>query len=254
LLKDTKIPLESLNKKHRQIVCYPKFMTDDYEHRLNELRELGIDYIEFTGQSHINNLAVLGKGCVGVVLVAHKKNRKVALKLRRTDAPRSGMNQEALILEKANQVDVGPRLLGVTLNCLLMEYIDGLLLPQWLKTSNRMSDKKRVRKVLRSILEQAFRLDNAGLDHGELSNGPKHIIIRPSDEAIILDFESGSLSRRVSNVTSVSQFLFIGSSIGRLVSKIIDYPIQNNLVDVLRAYKRHRTKGNFVRILESCSL
>jgi len=253
LQNDIKIPLESLNRKHRQIVCYPKFMPADFEHKLNELRELGIEYIEFTGRNHINDIAVLGKGCVGIVLVAHTKDRKIALKLRRTDAPRSGMNHEALILEKANAVGVGPRLLGVTPNCLLMEHVDGLLLPQWLKTSNRMNDGKRVRTVLRSILEQAFRLDNAGLDHGELSYGPKHIIIRPNDGAVILDFESGSLSRRVSNVTSVSQFLFIGSSIGRHVSKILDN-LNQDIVDVLRVYKRHRTKKNFDRILESCNL
>lgn len=46
------------------------------------------------------------------------QKRKVALKIRRTDADRSQMYHEADMLKKANSVDVGPKLLDVSENFL----------------------------------------------------------------------------------------------------------------------------------------
>jgi putative serine/threonine protein kinase len=44
------------------------------------------------------------------------------------------MQHEAEMLKKANSVGVGPKLLGVSKNFLLMQFIDGKLLPEWLET------------------------------------------------------------------------------------------------------------------------
>ena len=86
-----------------------------------------------------------------------------------------------------------------------MQLIDGDLLQDWLKLTER---KAAVRKVLVEILEQCCRLDEAGLDHGELSKAPKHLLVDKADKPFIVDFETASMERRVTNVTSVCQYLF----------------------------------------------
>lgn len=249
-----RVSLESLNEKANHAICYPQCTLEDAKQRLRELQELEIEFLEFTGRNYIDGLPVLGKGCVGIVVVAYRNRKQAALKIRRTDAPRRTMHHEASMLTRANTVDVGPTLLGETVNCLLMEYIEGLLIPEWLEKHDQRTHKTRVRRVLRSILQQAWRLDQAGLDHGELSNGSKHIIVKPDGVPVILDFESGSISRRISNVTSVSQYLFVGSTVAELVEKTLDGINREHLIAALKTYKRSRTSADFLRILERCKL
>jgi putative serine/threonine protein kinase len=207
--------------------------------------------VEFCGDKEVFGVSVLGKGCVGIVTVAYVNGEKVALKIRRVDADREGMLREAEMLEKANSVDVGPKLLGVSANFLVMQFVDGKLLPEWLK---KCKSKTSVKCVLRDVLEQCWRLDVAGLDHGELSHAPKHVIVEESGKPFIVDFETASVNRRPSNVTAVCQFLFVSGEVAGLVVKKLDVKDKEAVVDVLRCYKRNRTRENFERILSACGL
>jgi len=248
-----KTTLELLSKeKYKRVICYPTCETEELKNRVKELKKLKIVAIQFTGKKLVHNIPVLGKGCVGVVVTAYRKNKKVALKIRRTDADRLTMQHEAQMLRKANKIDVGPRLLGTTKNFLLMEHVEGLLLPEWIKALSEKNTRKRLRHILRLVLEQAWRLDKAGLDHGELSHAPKHIIIKPNDVPCLIDFETASVSRHVSNVTSLCQYLFIGSSTAKLIQKEMGEISKSDFVDTLRVYKKSRSKRNFEEILRKC--
>lgn len=246
---------ESLREeKYRRIICYPTYKTDELENRLEELKKLGIDTIQFMGKKLAHNIPVLGKGCIGIVVTAYRKNKKVALKIRRTDADRITMQHEAQMLRKANRMKVGPRILGTTKNFLLMELVEGKLFPEWIRTLTGKNAGKRLRYTLRLVLEQAWRLDKAGLDHGELSHAPKHIIIKPNDSPYLVDFETASISRRVSNVTSLCQYLFIGSLTAKLIQKKLDKISEDELVNALRTYKKNRNRRNFEEILRKCRI
>jgi putative serine/threonine protein kinase len=216
--------------------------------RLAQLRKLGIAALEFTGQKRVLNVRVLGKGCVGIVTIACKDGEKVALKIRRADADRESMWREAKMLRKANLVDVGPRLLGVSKDFLMMQFVEGQLLPEWLENK---AGKARIRRAIRDVMEQCWRLDVAGLDHGELSRAPKHVIVTAEDNAFIVDFESASVNRRPSNVTSICQFLFIGEFSGKAAERL-GYRDKNTVIDALRRYKKHANRNNFENVLESC--
>ncbi len=248
--QNEKIALESLKKEeYRRIICYPTCEDEDFKHRLKEMKELGVGAIEFTGQKQVYSTPVLGKGCVGIVVTAYRKGEKVALKIRRTDADRTAMKHEAQMLKRANKINVGPRFLGVTKDFLLMEYVEGALLPEWIKTLKAKEMRKKLRYVLRLLLEQAWRLDEAGLDHGELSHAPKHIIIKPNYAPSIVDFETASTSRHVANVTSLSQYLYIGSPIAKTIQRHLGDVNRDNLLKALRAYKKDRNRKNFEAIL-----
>jgi putative serine/threonine protein kinase len=236
-------------KKHGQILCYPRYEQEEVERRLMQLEKLKVKALEFTGKQQIHEIPILGKGCVGIVVIAHTNLGRVALKIRRVDADREGMFHEAEMLRRANAVEVGPKLFGVSENFLLMEFIEGIHFPQWIE-SVRESDGQRIRRVLLKVLEQCYRLDETGLDHGELSNAPKHIIVTEDDFPFLVDFETASIKRKVSNVTSICQYLFFKSQISEKVKESFKVDEQE-LMEALRTYKRQRTRKNFGEILEN---
>lgn len=216
------LPIERLvEEPYASILCYPRVTRVELEKRLRQLGSLGITFVEFAGEKQVLKVHVLGKGCVGIVVLARRGRQRVALKVRRVDADRLGMQHEARMLERANSVGVGPRLLGVTEDFLMMQFVEGDLLPVWLE---KVRLEVRAKEVLHEVLDQCWRLDEAGLDHGELSHAPKHLIVDKRCTPFIVDFESASADRRPANVTSVCQFLFIsgiaeqvGERLGRLV-------------------------------------
>ena len=132
-----------------------------------------------------------------------------------------------------------------------MQFVEGNLLPEWLE---KCRSKTRLRKVLREILEQCWRLDEAGLDHGELSHAPKHIIVDSVDEPFIVDFETASLNRKPSNVTSITQFLFISGAVAEKVVRKIGEKDKNAIIEALRRYKAERSRRSFEEILKVCGV
>jgi len=249
------ISLEQLREeRYASVLCYPHYSAREAVGRIRELNRLGVEAIEFAGEKTAFNVPVLGKGCVGIVVIACMKTGRVALKIRRVDADRNGMEHEAEMLAKANSVGIGPHLIGISDDFLLMEYVEGVLLPKWTANVRGRESRKRIRQVLRDILEQCWKLDEAGLDHGELSRAPKHIIVDAADKAHIVDFETASIMRRVSNVTSVCQYLFLGSQLAKTLQKRLGVTKSEVLISALRDYKQERTSQNFLGILQACRL
>ena len=242
---------ELSEEPYASIICYPKPSKAELKKRIKELQKLGVKAIEFGGEKQAFNTPILGKGCVGIVTIARRNKGKVALKIRRVDADRSRMQHEAEMLKKANLVDVGPRLLSVSKNFLLMQFIEGCLLPKWLE---KHEGKAQIRKVLRRILEQCWRLDKAGLDHGELSHAPKHILINRRGNPFLVDFETSSPNRRPSNVTSICQYLFISGAVAKMVAEKLGERNKKAILEALRCYKNDRNRENFEKVLEACGL
>jgi putative serine/threonine protein kinase len=235
---------------YASVLCYPKASEAELQSRLEELRKHGIKAVEFAGETSAFNVPVLGKGFVGIVIVAHLDGQRAALKIRRVDADRAGLQHEAQMLAKANAVQVGPRLIGVSTNFLIMQLIDGCLLPNWLD-ANR--EKGRVRGVLNEVLEQCWRLDSIRLDHGELSKAPKHIIVDKQRKPFLVDFETASVDRKPANVTSACQFLFISrGAVAKAVAEVLGEINRAEAINALRLYKNERARENFNRVVQVC--
>ena len=243
-----------LEKRYVEVLCYPRYDLKEAEKRLRELKRLGVKALEFAGEKRAFDVYVLGKGYVGIVVAAYTDVGKVALKIRRVDASRAGMQHEAEMLKRANAVSVGPELVGFTENFLLMEFIEGARLPKWIENLKGRGTKARIHKVLRDILEQCWRLDRVGLDHGELSRAPKHVIVGANNTPYIVDFETASINRKVSNVTSICQYLFIRSELAKTIERKLGKADTKTLIHTLKAYKRKQTRENFEEVLIACGL
>jgi putative serine/threonine protein kinase len=107
-----------------------------------------------------------------------------------------------------------------------------------------------MRTVATDVLEQCFSLDEAGLDHGELSRLVRHVII--SDRPYIIDFESASTTRKTCNVTAAAQSIFLYGIVANKVKKILgNTDREKTIIHALRTYKHFHTRANFDAVLDS---
>ena len=241
------------DEPYSNILAYPKATSRQIKSRINELEKLKVKSISLTGPTTLGKSKILGKGYVGVVVLAKKGNREIALKIRRTDSQRKEMKSEAELLKVANSVNVGPKILDVSKNFLMMEYIEGKQITDWINSLKGVGSAKKLKSTIRKILEDCFNLDQIGFDHGELSNISKHVITGKVKSTLI-DFESSSVKRRPSNVTSVTQAIFIGSGIAKKIQKIYKNPPKVKIIGALKQYKQEKSLENFENLLKILKL
>lgn len=247
------VPLSKLaTEPYSLILGYPKATRGELSKRITELKKLGIKGIKFTGTTTLNNIPILGKGYVGVVVLSNQGKKTVALKIRRMDASRPEMQSEAKLLRLVNEVDVGPKLIDSSKNFIIMEYLEGKKIIDWIRDLKGKGSAANLRATIRKVLEDCYSLDKIRLDHGELSHIHKHVIV--GKKICIIDFESASVNRRTSNVTSATQSIFIGSGIANLVKKLIKIPNRKKLISSLKKYKNDQSRENFEDVLEILGL
>jgi putative serine/threonine protein kinase len=246
--------LEIDSAKLVPLVAYPRFSAGEYSKRIAEMRSLGVTALMIggSGRSTINGIRIAGKGCVGLVIKARIGRRILALKILRTDANRKTMVREARLHSIANSLGVGPHLEGYTNNLIVMELVEGPSIVYWVHGASTLA----ARDIARSVLEQCFKLDGAGLDHGELSRLDRHIVITAESgkSACIIDFESASTTRRTSNVTAAAQSLFLYGAVANSVRGLLGEPDTDSVVIALRNYKRERSREAFDAVLRSLPL
>ncbi|MGB0855476.1 MAG: RIO1 family regulatory kinase/ATPase [Nitrosopumilus sp.] len=238
---------------YSKIIGYPKATKGQIRSRVNELEKLSIRSISLTGPTTLGKLAILGKGYVGVVVLAKKENKKVALKIRRIDSQRKEMKNESVMLKLVNSVNVGPKMIAASKNFLVMEYLDGIKISEWIDSLSGKGSTMKLKSTITDILKDCYKLDQIGFDHGELSNISKHVIVGESKSSLI-DFESSSTKRRPSNVTAITQAIFIGSGISKKVRKIYKNPSKEKIIEALKQYKKEKTQESFETLLKILKL
>lgn len=236
------------------LITYPRYSECEYKARINEMESLGVTSIILgDGSAIVNNTRIAGKGCVGIVVKAKLGRDKVcALKIRRTDADRKTMDNEAYFHRMANSNGVGPRLEEHTKNLIAMEYVMGKSIIDWIAgndNKNKKAKKSNLYTIATATLEQCFSLDLAGLDHGELSRLARHVIV--SERPHIIDFESASTNRKTCNVTAAAQSIFLYGLLADRVRKIWGSNIdKEKAIRALKTYKHSHTRANFDAVLD----
>ena len=238
---------------YSKILGYPNATNRQIKSRIKELEKLKIKSICLTGPTTIGNLEILGKGYVGIVVLVKRGSKEVALKIRRTDSQRENMKNESVLLKLVNSVNVGPQIIDVSKNFLVMEYIEGEKFSNWIEMLNGSGSVNKLKSTIKNVLEDCYRLDQIGFDHGELSNISKHVIVGKS-KVTIIDFESSSTKRRPSNITSITQAFFIGSGIAKQAQKIYKNSSKEKIIDALKSYKQEKTRDNFEKLLKILKL
>jgi putative serine/threonine protein kinase len=231
-----------------RILTYPRFDEADYSARLAELRGMGVTSIILGGDTVVHGTKIAGKGCVGLVVRAKAGRKTCALKIRRVDANRESMAGEARLHRIANDADVGPRLYDHSQNFMLMEFAEGASIADWAVNAAR----EQARTAARDVLEQCFLLDRAGLDHGQLSRLDRHVIV--GKRPVIIDFETASTERRVVNVSSAGQSLFVAGAVASAMGRAIGRTDKDAAISALRAYKRDQTRRGLKALIAALDL
>jgi putative serine/threonine protein kinase len=232
---------------YSDIWVYPRGTRAQIKSRIKELKALGVESISFQGELQVGTISILGKGYVGVVVLGKIGRKKVAVKIRRNDSPRKNLKKEAELLGITNQSNVGPKLVNFSKNFLVMEYLEGKKIGDWVGSLKKKGNSSQLKTIIKKILEDCYSLDRVGLDHGELSNLSKHVIV--GKKITVIDFESSSTDRKVSNVTSATQALCIGSRISKMVGGMYKIPKKEKMISVLREYKQKQTRDGFEKLL-----
>jgi putative serine/threonine protein kinase len=238
--------LDIRSPKLLSLITYPHYSESEYKDRIIEMESLGITSIILGGKTIVNSAPIAGKGGVGIVVKSKAGSKVCALKIRRTDADRKTMDNEARFHKMANSAGVGPILQGHTKNLIAMDFVTGQSIIDW---AGNKATRSKMCTVATAILEQCFSLDVAGLDHGELSRLARHVIV--SDRPSIIDFESASTTRKTCNVTAATQSIFLYGIVANKLRMILGNIDREKVIHALRTYKKIHTRANFDAVLDS---
>ena len=172
-----------------------------YETEMKRLRE-------FLKEHKLTLVKLIAKGHSSFVFLVRKGDKKLVAKLEREDSTREGMiEKEVANLKKANSLNVGPKLYGFDKKrkIILMEYIEGKTFNEWLFEKRKRAELIR---FLAELFRQAIALDNAGLDHGQLTGRGVNILVRDG-LPVIIDFEKASQKRKPHNFSKLLAYLLI---------------------------------------------
>lgn len=233
------------------VLTYPSPNLKMARSRIKQLVGLGAEKVIFEGRTKIGRLGLVGIGTVGLVVkAAGPHGEEYALKIRRADANRESMLDEFRLTQLANRLGVGAPVYKCTKDFMSMRYIRGVELEDYLKATMGRGSAKRVRELSHALLNQCRKLDLIGLDHGQLSNLRKHVIVE-GETPYIIDFESGSQERTPKNVTTAAQYLFVGSRLSPRIRRALSIKGSGAIIEALRRYKEDMSDENYVRFLRT---
>ena len=152
----------------------------------------------------------LDRGKRGLAYTGFFDGEKVLVKERNPSSDADTIRNEAFMLQKLNEVGVGPRFIAYDGRQLIREFVDGERIEDFLEHA----DISSARMVLRDSLGQCRRMDEAGINKFEMTHPYKHILVRPrrggkgkSFEAVMIDFERCKHTERPKNVTQLCQYI-----------------------------------------------
>jgi putative serine/threonine protein kinase len=233
-------------EKLKFLLTYPLFHQNTFDSRMQELSSLDINSVFSFGKVLLHKICILGKGSIGLVTLVKYRKKYIVLKIRRTDANRADMYDEVAYHSLANSIGIGPFLIDFSENFILMEFVKGSNIVDWYTSESTAYD--RILKCAVSIIQQCFLLDCLKLDHGQLNRLGSHIIVSTDGSPTILDFETSSTRRRASNVTSVSQSLFLHGPLYRRLKGSICKD-RRHIMKCIKDYKSDMNHEKFEKIV-----
>lgn len=192
LIDENVFEKELLSKKHVSF-------EDLYVYRLTRPKVLNN-----LKEKNLKNIKFFSKGKRGMIYTAEKgkSKKKVAIKVERSDSKAIGrMKIEADFLKVLNKKGIGPKFISSGKGYLIYEFVEGVLIKDWLENSPRA----KTRQVLLDVLDQCFVMDNMGINKEEMHHPTKHIVVGKKN--VMLDFERCKYSEKPHNVTQFLQYL-----------------------------------------------
>ncbi len=151
----------------------------------------------------IKNPVKIDEGWRGVIYAGEYKGKKVSLKVAKSEENVKALNKESEILEILKGKRGFPQLIERGNGYFIYEFIEGV-------PFKNVKDKSIVKEVLKRLINIARFLDVSGINHGELNNIEKNVLVNVKDSNIdvyLLDFDRGGFSKKTHNVSQLIQVL-----------------------------------------------
>ena len=151
----------------------------------------------------IKNPVKIDEGWRGVIYAGEYKGKKVSLKIAKSQENIEAINKEAGILEILRGKKEFPQILERGNGYFIYEFIEGA-------PFKSIKDKGIIKEVLKRLVDIARFLDISGINHGELNNIEKNVLVNVKDSNIdvyLLDFDRGGFSKKTHNVSQLIQVL-----------------------------------------------
>ncbi len=235
------------------LLVYPSRDVELAISRLEALQSIGVDRIILWGDTEVYGVKILGKGGSSLVLLVSYRGEPTVAKILRTDVGDKDLSKEARILryivEKIGEYKVSPRLVESLDWLILMEYIVGFKMGEFLSSQLYLLDRDELLRFLRLLFTKAYLLDSIGVDHGELSRPQDHVIIRSDDyDPVFIDFEYASMTRKPHNFTSVAQAVLVRSPASDYILDLLGMD-RAGVISLLRKYSLGMSRHDFEDLL-----
>jgi len=137
----------------------------------------------------------------GVVYKALFKGNDVAIKVEKKGS--KYIKNEVIWLKKLNKHDIGPKFIFSSPSYVMMEFIEGDKIFDFM----RKNDKTAIKKMLKKVFDQCFIMDKLKVNKLEMHHPHKHIIVKKDTTPVLIDFERGTKNDSPKNVTQFVQFI-----------------------------------------------
>ena len=208
--------------------CGPGILSESQRERCCEgIDEAAVE--RFASDLGLDAPRFFARGQRGVIYRAQSSSLGVvAIKARRQ------WSDEARWLRVCGKFGVGPKLYGETDRAFAMEFVDGLMIGQFLETEKNASV---VVGVLKDLVRQCRLLDDARVHKREMHRCHRSVLVRHG-KCVLIDFERSVLSAKPQNFTGLCQYL-ASNFVSRRLEKSFDIHLDHTLLRAyLRAYKK----------------
>ncbi len=198
----------------------------------------------------ITHIEYFDKGHRGLLFKGIYKKKKVVLKTKLAKSEATGrIENEANFLKILNKKGIGPKFIHYDKkkDVLVYEYADGEHFPLFLQHSDE-KNKTLIKKIIKRIFIQCFRMDKLKINKEEMQHPYKHIIIDRAKKPVLLDFERCHYCKEPVNVTQFSSYLISGHMIDLLKEKGIKVD-REKVIAAAKRYKKDISKKNLDKLV-----
>lgn len=187
----------------------------------------------------VKNIKKFDEGKRGVIFIGEYKKTKIVIKIKKGESKAiNRIQNEGNFLRILNKYDIGPKVLIAKKDFLMYKFVKGEFILNFIKKNN----KNKIKKIILNILDQCFIIDKLKINKLEMHKPLKHIII--DKNPVLIDFERSYFTEHPKNVTQFCQFLMCCKD----VFKKKGLNINNNLVEILKKYKKNPSKNRFLSL------
>ena len=201
------------------------------------------NFLKELESKNISSIKYFTKGHRGLLFTGSYHNKKIAIKAKNPKSTAFGrIENEANWLKKLNKRGIGPKLIYADKDYFMYHFIEGDFILDFIEKSN----KNQIKKILKNILNQIYKLDKLKVDKEEMHHPLKHVIIQ-NEKSYLIDFERAHYSQNPKNVTQFCQFIM---NIGTILAKkkiIVD---KTKIMQFAKVYKNKQNNVNFRKIAD----